>query len=33
MEHCVEFSADEYEARNSASRFLDSTARLCSPLL
>ena len=33
MEHCVEFSADEYEARNSASRFIDSTARLCSPLL
>jgi cardiolipin synthase len=33
MQHCVEFSAEEYEARNTASRFLDSTARLCSPLL
>ena len=33
MEHCVEFSAEEYEARHTASRFIDSTARLCSPLL
>jgi cardiolipin synthase len=33
MKNCVEFSAEEYEARHSAHRFLDSTARLCSPLL
>jgi cardiolipin synthase len=32
-EHCVVFSADEYEARKATSRFLDSTLRLCSPLL
>ena len=32
-EHCSEFSAAEYRARNRASRFLDSTMRLCSPLL
>ena len=30
---CVAFSAEEYESRFSASRFLDSTARLFSPLL
>ena len=33
MAQCTEFSADEYESRHVASRFLDSTARLCSPLL
>jgi cardiolipin synthase len=32
-EHCMEFSAAEYRARNRATRFLDSTMRLCSPLL
>jgi cardiolipin synthase len=33
LEHCVAFSAEEYERRGRASRFLDSTMRLCSPLL
>ncbi len=33
LAHCVEFSATEYEARRRASRFVDSTLRLCSPLL
>jgi cardiolipin synthase len=32
-EHCVTFSAAEYESRPVASRFVDSTLRLCSPLL
>ena len=31
--HCVRFSADEYAGRSAASRFVDSTMRLCSPLL
>lgn len=31
--HCVSFSAQEYESRFGASRFIDSTARLFSPLL
>ncbi len=31
--HCLPFSADEYESRPAASRFVDSTLRLCSPLL
>ena len=31
--HCVRFSADEYASRSAASRFVDSTMRLCSPLL
>jgi cardiolipin synthase len=30
---CVLFSAAEYEARSVAARFVDSTLRLCSPLL
>ena len=33
LEHCERFSAEEYEARGRGSRFLDSTMRLCSPLL
>ena len=33
LEHCVAFSAQEYEARGRTARFLDSTMRLCSPLL
>lgn len=32
-QRCVVFSAAEYEARGRLSRFADSTARLCSPLL
>lgn len=31
--HCVAFSAGEYDARTVTSRFVDSTLRLCSPLL
>jgi cardiolipin synthase len=30
---CVPFSAAEYEARRRSARFVDSTLRLCSPLL
>ena len=30
---CVPFSVDEYRSRNVLTRFADSTARLCSPLL
>jgi cardiolipin synthase len=30
---CVEFSATEYEARRPMTRFVDSTLRLCAPLL
>jgi cardiolipin synthase A/B len=30
---CVRFSVEEYEARRRAARFIDSTLRLCSPLL
>lgn len=33
LERCVRFSVDEYEARSRGSRFIDSTFRLCSPLL
>ena len=33
LDHCVPFSASEYEQRKAASRLLDSTLRLCSPLL
>jgi cardiolipin synthase len=33
MAHCLAFAADEYEARSRGARLLDSTARLCSPLL
>jgi cardiolipin synthase len=33
LAHCVDFSASEYEARTRASRFVDSTLRLCAPLL
>jgi cardiolipin synthase len=33
LAHCVEFSATEYEARPPMSRFVDSTLRLCAPLL
>jgi cardiolipin synthase len=33
LERCVSFSVEEYEARRRSSRFIDSTLRLCSPLL
>jgi cardiolipin synthase len=33
LEHCVPFSVAEYERRNGGARFVDSTLRLCSPLL
>lgn len=33
QEHCTRFSVAEYRARPVMSRFADSTARLCSPLL
>ena len=33
LEHCVPFSAAEYDSRSRSSRLLDSTLRLCSPLL
>jgi cardiolipin synthase len=33
LERCVRFSVEEYEARSRGSRFVDSTFRLCSPLL
>ena len=33
LAHCVEFSAQEYARRPRAARFLDSTLRLCSPLI
>jgi cardiolipin synthase len=33
LAHCVEFSFAEYEGRRRAARFVDSTLRLCSPLL
>jgi cardiolipin synthase A/B len=33
LEHCVAFSAAEYKARRVTSRLVDSTLRLCSPLL
>jgi hypothetical protein len=33
LAHCVECSAMEYEARRSTTRFVDSTLRLCAPLL
>jgi cardiolipin synthase len=33
LERCVRFSAEEYEARGRGARFIDSTLRLCSPLL
>jgi cardiolipin synthase len=31
--HCVTFSVEEYESRRRSARFIDSTLRLCSPLL
>jgi cardiolipin synthase len=31
--HCLLFSASEYDARRAAARLIDSTLRLCSPLL
>jgi cardiolipin synthase len=31
--HCVQFSVDEYKSRAVPTRFADSMARLCSPLL
>jgi cardiolipin synthase len=31
--HCVAFSESAYESRRAVGRFIDSTARLCSPLL
>ena len=33
LEHCVTFSDIAYEQRSAASRFIDSTMRLCAPLL
>jgi cardiolipin synthase A/B len=33
LAHCVAFSAAEYKARRVTSRLVDSTLRLCSPLL
>jgi cardiolipin synthase len=33
QEHCTRFSVAEYRARPAAARFIDSAARLCSPLL
>ena len=33
LQCCVRFSAEEYEARGRGARFIDSTLRLCSPLL
>lgn len=33
LAHCVAFSAADYRARGAATRFVDSTMRLCSPLL
>ena len=33
VERCVPFSAAEYAARRATSRFIDSTMRLCSPLI
>jgi cardiolipin synthase A/B len=33
LEHCATFSAAEYQARKRTARFVDSTMRLCSPLL
>lgn len=33
LQHCVPFSASEYEARTIPTRFADSLMRLCSPLL
>ena len=33
LEHCVVFSIAEYEGRTRHARFVDSTLRLCSPLL
>ena len=33
LARCVPFSADEYDARRVTSRLLDSTLRLCSPLI
>jgi cardiolipin synthase len=33
LAHCVEFSATEYEERTRTARFVDSTLRLCAPLL
>ena len=33
LERCVRFSVEEYEARRRTARIIDSTLRLCSPLL
>lgn len=33
LAHCVLFSVAEYEARTRSARFVDSTMRLCSPLI
>lgn len=33
LERCTPFSAEQYAARTPGSRFVDSTLRLCSPLL
>jgi cardiolipin synthase len=33
LQHCVRFSARDYHTRRVVSRFVDSTLRLCSPLL
>jgi cardiolipin synthase len=33
LERCSVFTAAEYESRTRGARFVDSTLRLCSPLL
>jgi cardiolipin synthase len=33
LAHCIPFSADEYERRHRGARLVDSTLRLCSPML
>jgi cardiolipin synthase len=33
LAHCVKFSATEYAGRTRTARFVDSTLRLCAPLL
>lgn len=33
LRHCIRFSFADYESRGAVSRFVDSTLRLCSPLL
>jgi cardiolipin synthase len=33
VQHCTAFSVTEYEGRKRLARFIDSSMRLCSPLL